>query len=113
MSGLGLGLTMFVLFSSWALALWYGGQLVLNEVNFHDINLCCRDTPVVLYLLFSFLYLWVLFHWVNKGYLNLVIKGQASPAIQKLSEAQGAAATLFDTISRKPVIDATKDVGEL
>lgn len=37
--------------------------------------------------------------------------GQASPAITKVGEAQGAAYTLFETIERNSVIDPTSDKG--
>lgn len=38
--------------------------------------------------------------------------GQASPSMQKLAEAQGAAYKLFETIDRKPVIDALSRNGK-
>ena len=46
-TGLGMGLTFFVIFSTYALAFWYGGKLVRDEPNQYTIGVmltvCCAS----------------------------------------------------------------------
>jgi len=90
LAGLGLGLTFLLMFATYALALWYGTQLVINDGY--------RGGDVL-----------TVFFAVIFGAFAL---GQASPSFQKLGEAQGAAFKLFETINRPTVVDPTSDAGE-
>ncbi|RWR87709.1 ABC transporter B family member 11-like protein isoform X2 [Cinnamomum micranthum f. kanehirae] len=83
-SGLGLGSVMFVLFCSYALAIWFGSRLILNN------GYTGGDVVTVMLA-------------VINGSMSL---GQASPSLSAFGAGQAAAFKMFETIKRKPEIDA-------
>ncbi|XXG76263.1 hypothetical protein AAC387_Pa08g0647 [Persea americana] len=83
-SGLGLGSVMFVLFCSYALAIWFGSRLILNN------GYTGGDVATVMLAVIT-------------GSMSL---GQASPSLSAFGEGQAAAFKMFETIKRKPEIDA-------
>ncbi|XXG76266.1 hypothetical protein AAC387_Pa08g0649 [Persea americana] len=83
-SGLGLGSVMFVLLCSYALTIWFGSRLILNNEYTGGV--------VVTVML-----------GVINGSMSL---GQASPLLSAFGAGQAAAFKMFETIKRKPEIDA-------
>ncbi|KAL6188390.1 hypothetical protein ACLB2K_039783 [Fragaria x ananassa] len=82
-SGVGLGTVLFTIFCTYALAIWYGGKMILEKgYNGGD----------VLNVIFA----------VLTGFFSL---GQASPCVSAFSAGQAAAYKMFETINRKPIID--------
>ncbi|CAL1380379.1 unnamed protein product [Linum trigynum] len=88
-SGVGIGVMMVIVFCSYALAIWYGGRLILE-----------------------------------KGYsggqvLNVIVAvltasmslGQAAPPMGAFAAGKSAAYKMFETIDRRPVIDASDPNG--
>ncbi|XP_073054115.1 ABC transporter B family member 21-like isoform X1 [Primulina eburnea] len=88
-TGLGLGSVMFMMFCSYALAVWYGGKIILEKgYNGGDIF-----TAIVSVLM---------------GSMSL---GQASPCIAAFAAGRAAAFKMFEIIDRKPEIDPFDDTG--
>ncbi|KAF8086658.1 hypothetical protein N665_0615s0008 [Sinapis alba] len=83
-TGLGLGVMLFVLFSSYALAIWFGGKMILEKGY--------TGGAVINVLII-----------VVAGAMSL---GQTSPCVTAFSAGQSAAYKMFETIERKPLIDA-------
>jgi len=91
MQGLGMGVTFFFIFGSYALAFWYGNTLVGNG----------EMTPGrVITVFFS----------VVIGAMGI---GQAAPAIQAIGEARGAAPKVFAIIASQSAIDNFSTEGEI
>eukprot|EP01119_Soliformovum_irregulare_P012424 TRINITY_DN322_c0_g1_i4.p1 TRINITY_DN322_c0_g1~~TRINITY_DN322_c0_g1_i4.p1 ORF type:complete len:1246 (-),score=423.44 TRINITY_DN322_c0_g1_i4:17-3754(-) len=88
-SGFGMGTTMLILFGSFGLALWYGGQLVISK----EIT-----GGTVITVFFAIL----------MGSFSL---GQAGPAIEALGKGQGAAYVIYTTIDRVSKIDPLSEEG--
>ncbi|XP_068661614.1 ABC transporter B family member 4-like [Aristolochia californica] len=88
-AGLGYGAVMFVMFSSYALAVWYGSRMILNDgyTGGDVINVIIA---------------------VLTGSMSL---GQASPCLSAFAAGQAAAYKMFETIKRKPEIDAYDSSG--
>ncbi|CAN6363247.1 unnamed protein product [Urochloa humidicola] len=88
-NGFGMGFIFFIFFSSYGLAIWYGGKLILNKgyLGGDIIN-----------ILFA----------VMTGAMSL---GNATPCLAAFAEGQSAAYRLFKTIRRKPVIDPNDPSG--
>ncbi|KAL0436044.1 UNVERIFIED_CONTAM: ABC transporter B family member 4 [Sesamum radiatum] len=91
-SGLGFGSVMFILFCSYALAIWFGGKMILEK------------------------------GYTGGEVLNVIIAvltvpceslGQASPCMTAFAAGQAAAFKMFETISRKPAIDAYDTRGKI
>ncbi|GLT80986.1 hypothetical protein SLA2020_523950 [Shorea laevis] len=83
-SGIGIGVVTIIAFSTFALAIWFGGKMIVeNGYTGGD----------VINILFS----------VLVGSLSL---GQASPCMTAFTAGQAAAFKLFEAIERKPDIDA-------
>nr|GME07041.1 ABC transporter B family member 9-like [Ipomoea batatas] len=82
-SGIGLGVILLIVFSTYGLAVWYGGKLILHNgyTGGEVIN--------------------VLMAIMNGG----IALGQTSPSLNAFSSGQAAAYKMFQTIHRKPVID--------
>ncbi|KAH1073854.1 hypothetical protein J1N35_026182 [Gossypium stocksii] len=82
-AGLGLGVAMMILFCSYAMAVWFGGRLILDNgyTGGQVINV------IVAVLI---------------GSLSL---GQSSPCMSAFAAGQAAAFKMFETINRKPEID--------
>ncbi|KAK3194404.1 hypothetical protein Dsin_025714 [Dipteronia sinensis] len=83
-SGLGLGLLYFIIFTSYALAIWYGGKMILEKGY---------SGGEVFNVIIA----------VLTGSMSL---GQASPCLSAFAAGQAAAFKMFETINRKPEIDA-------
>ncbi|XP_074355611.1 ABC transporter B family member 21-like [Apium graveolens] len=83
-TGLGVGTLYLFLFCSYALAVWFGVKMVL-EKNYRGSDVISIVLAVMI------------------GSLNL---GQASPCLSALATGRAAAYKMFNTIHRKPEIDA-------
>ncbi|KAI4311051.1 hypothetical protein MLD38_035987 [Melastoma candidum] len=83
-SGLGYGSMMCIVYCSFALALWFGGKMVLEK------GYSGGDVVSVIFAIIM-------------GSLSL---GEASPCIAAFVSGQAAAFKLFEVIERKPRIDA-------
>ncbi|XP_055625929.1 multidrug resistance protein homolog 49 [Toxorhynchites rutilus septentrionalis] len=94
-SGIGGGIMWFIIYCCYALAFWYGINLILDDRG-KDVK---DYTPAVLII--------VLFG-VLAGAQNL---GLSSPHLEAFSTAKGSAATIFSVIDRVPVIDSLGDSG--
>ncbi|XP_011079475.1 ABC transporter B family member 4 [Sesamum indicum] len=90
-SGLGFGSVMFILFCSYALAIWFGGKMILEKGY---------TGGEVLNVIIA----------VLTGSMSL---GQASPCMTAFAAGQAAAFKMFETISRKPAIDAYDTRGKI
>ncbi|KAM5568564.1 ABC transporter B family member 11-like [Rosa sericea] len=82
-SGVGLGTVILTLFCSYALAIWYGGKMILEK------GYKAGDVINVIFAVLT-------------GSFSL---GQASPCVSAFSAGQAAAYKMFETINRKPDID--------
>ncbi|KAJ6873227.1 hypothetical protein NC651_032180 [Populus alba x Populus x berolinensis] len=86
-SGLGLGIVMLLIFCSYALAIWFGGKMIVEKrYNGGDV------INVIVAVL--------------TGSMSL---GQASPCMT----GQAAAYKMFETINRKPEIDSSDTRGKI
>ncbi|OVA13521.1 ABC transporter [Macleaya cordata] len=83
-TGLGLGVVMFVIFASYALAIWYGAKMIIDK------GYTGGDVVNVIVAVLT-------------GSMSL---GQASPCLGAFAAGQAAAFKMFETINRKPDIDA-------
>ncbi|KAJ4835577.1 hypothetical protein Tsubulata_007808 [Turnera subulata] len=90
-AGFGTGMTVAVAFSSYGLAVWYGGKLVLERGY---------TGGAVLNVIIA----------VLTGSMSL---GQASPCISAFATGRSAAYKMFETIDRKPKIDACNTSGRI
>ncbi|KAI7750748.1 hypothetical protein M8C21_013050 [Ambrosia artemisiifolia] len=90
-AGIGLGSTTFILFCSYALAVWFGAKMILER------GYTGGD---VLAVIFS----------VLTGSMSL---GQTSPCLSAFAAGQAAAFKMFDTINRKPEIDTYDKKGRV
>ncbi|XP_009630703.1 ABC transporter B family member 4-like isoform X1 [Nicotiana tomentosiformis] len=82
-SGLGFGVFMFVFYTSYALAIWYGAKMIL------DHNYTGGDVMNVIMATLT-------------GSFSL---GYASPCLRAFAAGKAAAFKMFETINRKPAID--------
>ncbi|KAK1276491.1 ABC transporter B family member 9 [Acorus gramineus] len=82
--GLGIGVVMLVLFSSYGLAIWYGSRLIIEKGY---------NGGLVINVILA----------IMTGGMSL---GQASPSLNAFAAGQAAAYKMFETIERKPEIDA-------
>ncbi|KAL0418947.1 UNVERIFIED_CONTAM: ABC transporter B family member 11 [Sesamum radiatum] len=90
-SGMGLGSVMFIAFCSYALAIWFGAKMILEKGY---------SGGEVLNVIVA----------VLTGSMSL---GQASPCMTAFAAGQAAAFKMFETISRKPEIDAYDTRGKI
>jgi ATP-binding cassette subfamily B (MDR/TAP) protein 1 len=97
--GIGFGLLWFFIYASYALAFWYGVGLVIDHRKLEGTDDYIYSPGVMFTVFFS----------VMMGSMNL---GMASPYIETFGIAKGAAAKVFDTIERKPIIDPLAAKGE-
>ncbi|XP_054768746.2 ATP-dependent translocase ABCB1-like [Lytechinus pictus] len=88
-SGVGMGITMLIMFGSYSLAFWYGPKLVA------DGRLTGGDVMIV-------------FFCVMIGSFSI---GNISPSMTAITAARGAAVTLFDIIDATPEIDTRSKKG--
>ncbi|PRQ39662.1 putative xenobiotic-transporting ATPase [Rosa chinensis] len=89
-SGLGIGSVMLIIFCSYALAIWYGGKMIL-EKGYKGGD--------VINVVFA----------VLTGSFSL---GQTSPCLAAFASGKAAAYKMFETISRNPEIDASDTKGK-
>ncbi|XXG67844.1 hypothetical protein AAC387_Pa06g1095 [Persea americana] len=82
--GLGIGAVMFIIFSSYGLAVWYGSRLIIQKGY---------SGGVVINVMMA----------IMTGGMSL---GQASPSLNAFAAGRAAAYKMFKTINRKPEIDA-------
>ncbi|WCJ22615.1 ABC transporter B family member 11 [Euphorbia peplus] len=90
-SGLGLGVLFFIMFGSYGLAIWFGGKMILEKgyTGGEVLNVIVA---------------------VLSGSMSL---GQASPCTSAFAAGQAAAYKMFETISRRPEIDAYDSKGKI
>ncbi|KAJ1284937.1 hypothetical protein BS78_03G243600 [Paspalum vaginatum] len=89
-NGFGMGSVFFIFFSSYGLAIWYGGKLVLSRGY---------SGGDVINILFA----------IMTGAMSL---GNATPCMAAFAEGRSAAYRLFTTIKRKPEIDPDDATGK-
>ncbi|XP_044971224.1 ABC transporter B family member 4-like isoform X1 [Hordeum vulgare subsp. vulgare] len=89
-NGFGMAFVLFVFYSSYGLAIWYGGKLVLAKGY--------TGGQVITVLLA-----------IMTGAMSL---GNAAPCMTAFVEGQSAAHRLFTTIKRKPEIDPNNNTGK-
>ncbi|XP_063224733.1 multidrug resistance protein homolog 49-like [Bacillus rossius redtenbacheri] len=94
-SGVGGGISWFIIYSSYAIAFWYGVDLILQD----------RDKPVKEY---TPAILVIVLFGVLAGAMNM---GLASPHIEAFAVARGAAAAVFAVVERPSGIDGLSDAG--
>ncbi|KAH7521540.1 ABC transporter B family member 9 isoform X2 [Ziziphus jujuba] len=88
-SGFGLGVVLLIIFGTYGLAVWYGSKLIIDKgYNGGD----------VINVIFAIL----------TGGMSL---GQASPCLNAFASGQAAAYKMFETIHRRPKIDASDNSG--
>ncbi|KAI3440971.1 uncharacterized protein J3R85_003011 [Psidium guajava] len=90
-AGLGLGTAMLILFCSYALAIWFGGKMILEKGY---------TGGEVLNVIMA----------VLAGSMSL---GQASPCMTAFAAGQAAAFKMFETIRRMPEIDSCDTSGKM
>lgn len=90
-AGLGLGTVMFIIFASYALAVWFGAKMILEKGY---------TGGTVLNVIIA----------VLTGSMSL---GQASPCMSAFAAGQAAAFKMFETIHRKPEIDVSDTKGKI
>ncbi|KAJ1687410.1 hypothetical protein LUZ63_018800 [Rhynchospora breviuscula] len=88
-NGFGMGSVFFIFFCSYGLAIWYGGQLIIHKGY---------TGGTIINVLFA----------VMTGAMSL---GNATPCVSAFAEGQAAAYRMFETIKRKPDIDAYNESG--
>ncbi|CAJ1949377.1 unnamed protein product [Sphenostylis stenocarpa] len=92
-AGVALGTVMLLVFSGYALAVWFGAKMIMeNEEKYNG--------GTVLNVIASFL----------TASMSL---GEASPIMSAFAAGQAAAYKMFETIERKPVIDAYDPNGKI
>ncbi|KAM0899539.1 hypothetical protein ACQ4PT_021220 [Festuca glaucescens] len=89
-NGFGMGSVFLIFFSSYGLAIWYGGKLILNK------GYTGGDVITILFAIMT-------------GAMSL---GNATPCMTAFAEGQSAAHRLFKTIKRKPEIDPDDRTGK-
>ncbi|XP_071741863.1 ABC transporter B family member 21-like [Rutidosis leptorrhynchoides] len=90
-TGLGLGTMMLVIFCSYSLAIWFGAKMIVEKGY---------NGGTVLTVIFA----------VLTGSMSL---GQASPCLSAFAAGRAAAYKMFETINRKPEIDAYDTNGKV
>ncbi|XP_036342463.1 multidrug resistance protein homolog 49-like, partial [Rhagoletis pomonella] len=94
-SGIGAGLMWFIIYIAYAVAIWYGIQLIL-KYRYEDEKLYTAGSLVI--VLFS----------IIMGAQNL---GFSLPHVESFATAQGAAQNVFSTIDRASEIDPLNESG--
>ncbi|KAG1341836.1 ABC transporter B family member 11 [Cocos nucifera] len=83
-TGLGTGFMLFILFCSYGLAIWYGSKLIIEKSYNGGVVMNVIEAIVI-------------------GGMSL---GQTAPCLHAFAAGQAAAYKMFETIDRKPGIDA-------
>ncbi|PHT55715.1 ABC transporter B family member 9, partial [Capsicum baccatum] len=84
-SGIGLGVVLLILLSTYGLAIWYGSKLII-EKGYHG-----GDVINVLMAIMT-------------GGMSL---GQTTPSLNAFAAGQAAAYKMFETINKKPLVDTS------
>ncbi|XP_050493807.1 multidrug resistance protein homolog 49-like, partial [Bombus huntii] len=95
-SGVGGGVMWFIIYISYAIAFWYGVQLILEDRP-KDVK---EYTPAVLV---------IVFFGVLAGAQNM---GLISPHLEAFAVARGSAAAIFQVLDRVPTIDSLSKDGQ-
>ncbi|XP_068971412.1 multidrug resistance protein homolog 49 isoform X1 [Bombus flavifrons] len=95
-SGVGGGVMWFIIYISYAIAFWYGVQLILEDRP-KDVK---EYTPAVLV---------IVFFGVLAGAQNM---GLTSPHLEAFAVARGSAAAIFQVLDRVPTIDSLSKDGQ-
>ncbi|KAK7853008.1 ABC transporter B family member 9 [Quercus suber] len=90
-SGLGIGILFLIMFGSYGLAVWYGSKLIIEKGY---------SGGQVLNVIMALM----------TGGMSL---GQTSPSLNAFASGQAAAYKMFETIKRKPNIDASDTSGDV
>ncbi|KAI3732543.1 hypothetical protein L1987_63749 [Smallanthus sonchifolius] len=90
-AGLGLGSLICIMFCSYALAVWYGAKMILEK------GYTGGDVLTIVFAVLT-------------GSMSL---GQASPCLSAFAAGRAAAFKMFETINRKPEIDAYDTKGKV
>ncbi|KAM7505898.1 hypothetical protein LguiB_004802 [Lonicera macranthoides] len=88
-SGLGLGTVLLIVFCSYGLAVWYGAKLIIDKGY---------NGGTIINVIMA----------IMTGGISL---GQTSPSLNAFAAGQAAAYKMFETINRKPIIDAYDNSG--
>ncbi|OWM87702.1 hypothetical protein CDL15_Pgr027306 [Punica granatum] len=88
-SGMGLGTMLLIVFSTYGLAIWYGSKLIIQKGY---------NGGQIINVIMA----------IMTGGLSL---GQTSPSLNAFASGQAAAYKMFETIKRKPKIDASDTSG--
>ncbi|KAL3862668.1 hypothetical protein ACJMK2_008621 [Sinanodonta woodiana] len=96
-TGLGTGFTFFVMFATYALAFWFGNTQVKDWYNSGQEDGMSPGSVLTV------------FFCVIIGSFSI---GNASPHLNSIATAKGAAAVLFDIIDNKPKIDSSSKGGQ-
>ncbi|KAK1131154.1 hypothetical protein K0M31_017447 [Melipona bicolor] len=95
-SGVGGGVMWFIIYISYAVAFWYGVQLILEDRPKEEKEY----TPAVLV---------IVFFGVLAGAQNM---GLTSPHLEAFAVARGSAAAIFQVLDRIPAIDSLSSEGQ-
>lgn len=95
-SGVGGGVMWFIIYISYAIAFWYGVQLILEDRP-KDVK---EYTPAVLV---------IVFFGVLAGAQNM---GLTSPHLEAFAVARGSAAAIFQVLDHVPAIDSLSKEGQ-
>ncbi|XP_076760464.1 multi drug resistance 49 isoform X2 [Xylocopa sonorina] len=95
-SGVGGGVMWFIIYISYAVAFWYGVQLILEDRP-KEVK---EYTPAVLV---------IVFFGVLAGAQNM---GLTSPHLEAFAVARGSAAAIFQVLDRQPAIDSLSKEGQ-
>ncbi|PIA37909.1 hypothetical protein AQUCO_02900040v1 [Aquilegia coerulea] len=90
-SGIGIGMVMFIVFSSYGLTAWFGALMVIQK-GYTGGDVICIIFAVV---------------------TSSMALGEASPCIKAFAAGQAAAFNMFETIERKPEIDSFDTSGRM
>nr|CAD7197616.1 unnamed protein product [Timema douglasi] len=100
-SGLGGGVMWFITYCSYAIAFWYGVELILDSRYIEPDSSQEKYTPAILIIcLFG----------VLAGAMNM---GLASPHLEAFAVARGAAASVFSIMDRASEIDSFSKAGHM
>ncbi|XP_042911163.2 ATP-dependent translocase ABCB1 [Parasteatoda tepidariorum] len=94
-TAIGSSMNWFSIFGGYALAFWYGVQLIIEGYGQENPE---YDGGVVITIFFSVLTASMFF-------------GQTAPYFEAFALARGAAAKIFNIIERKPIIDSSSEEG--
>eukprot|EP00742_Colponemidia_sp_Colp-10_P003632 GILJ01003866.1.p1 GENE.GILJ01003866.1~~GILJ01003866.1.p1 ORF type:complete len:1310 (-),score=238.99 GILJ01003866.1:288-4217(-) len=97
-TGLGMGLTMFLLFGSYALAFWFGSIMITDHV-YNPVSGRNWTGGDILAVFFA----------VLMGSFSL---GQTAPLVKAFNEGRGAGFKMLQVLNRVPPIDSSSDEGQ-